>query len=81
MPSTSLRDLAYDPDACTLDVTFIESGRRYRYFGVSFDENDALMHGASKGQYFNASIKPGHDFRLLFDPAAATPSRAPFLRP
>jgi KTSC domain-containing protein len=81
MPSTSLRDLAYDPDAQTLDVTFITSGRRYRYFGVTLDEHDALIHSPSKGRYFNARIKPLHDYRLLFDPAASPPSLAPFLRP
>lgn len=71
MPSTSLRDIAYDPLARTLDVTFIASGKRYRYFGVSLDEYEALLRAFSKGRHFNAAIKPFHQFVLL-EPAASS---------
>ncbi len=82
MPSTALRDIAYDPEARTLDVTFIASGRRYRYFEVTLDEYDALQHAASKGAHFNTVLKPAHDYELLFDAASETArSRSPFLRP
>jgi hypothetical protein len=67
MPSTSLRDISYDPDSRTLDVTFISSGRRYRYFAVGPEEHEALMRAFSKGSWFNRHIKPTHDFELLFD--------------
>jgi KTSC domain len=78
MPSTSLRDITYDPDSRTLDVTFIASGKRYRYFDVSIEEYDALRNAASQGAWFNARIKPMHDFELVFEGASA---RGPFLRP
>jgi len=82
MPSTALRDIAYDPDARTLDVTFVTSGRRYRYFDVLFDEYDALQHAASRGAHFNRVIKPNHDYMLLFDrPVKPSRPRGPFLRP
>ena len=71
MPSTSLRDIAYDPDRRVLDVTFISSGRRYRYFDVSLDEYEQLRHAFSKGAWFNTHIKPLHDYELLFEPSAA----------
>lgn len=71
MPSTSLRDIAYDPDALTLDVTFIASGKRYRYFDVSPSEYEALRRAFSKGRHFNAEIKPWHDVVLL-EPAASS---------
>lgn len=80
MPSTSLRDIAYDPERQTLDVTFIASGRRYRYFGVGLDEYDALCEAPSKGAFFNRRIKPLHDY-LLLGGQIDRPSPAPFLRP
>lgn len=67
MPSMSLSDIAYDRDARTLDVTFISSGRRYRYFEVAPEEHEALLRAFSKGSWFNTLIKPRHDFALLFD--------------
>jgi len=65
MPSTSLRDISYDPDSRALDVTFISSGRRYRYFAVEPEEYEALKRVYSKGSWFNRHIKPTHDFELL----------------
>jgi hypothetical protein len=82
MPSTALSDIAYDPAARTLDVTFVTSGRRYRYFDVLLDEYDALLRAASRGAHFNRVIKPNHDYMLLFDRPAKPPRRrGPFLRP
>jgi hypothetical protein len=62
MPSTSLRDLTYDAGHQTLEVTFISSGRRYRYFDVAPEEYEALRHAFSKGSHFNRHIKPNHRF-------------------
>lgn len=73
MPSTSLRDIAYDATARTLEVTFISSGRRYRYFDVAAEEYDALRHAFSKGTHFNRHIKPTHRFALV----AGAPSVGP----
>jgi len=65
MPSTSLRDIVYDPVGRTFDVTFIASGKRYRYFEVSEDEYAALKRAFSKGSHFNRHIKPSHRFVRL----------------
>ena len=65
MPSNSLRDIVYDPSARTLDVTFIASGKRYRYFDVVLEEVEALRRAFSKGAHFNREIKPHHRFVLL----------------
>jgi len=46
-------------------VTFISSGRRYRYFAVEPEEYEALKRVYSKGSWFNRHIKPTHDFELL----------------
>ncbi len=65
MPSTSLRDIVYDPAGRTLDVTFIASGKRYRYFDVDVGEHEALRRAFSKGAHFNRHIKPLHRYALL----------------
>ena len=65
MPSTSLRDIVYDPVGRTLDVTFIASGKRYRYFDVGEEEYAALRRAFSKGAHFNRQIKPSHRFVRL----------------
>jgi hypothetical protein len=65
MPSTSLRDIVYDPRARTLDVSFIASGKRYRYFDVEPDEYESLRRAFSKGAHFNRQIKPRHRYALL----------------
>lgn len=69
MPSTSLRDIVYDPARHTLDVTFIASGKRYRYFDVDEDEYGALRRAFSKGAHFNRAIKPRHRYALVADSA------------
>lgn len=73
MPSTSLRDIAYDATARTLEVTFLSSGRRYRYFDVAEEEYAALRHAFAKGTHFNRHIKPTHRFALV----TVTPSAGP----
>ena len=65
MPSTSLRDIVYDHVARTLDVTFIASGKRYRYFDVELEEYETLRRAFSKGAHFNRQIKPRHRFAPL----------------
>lgn len=70
MPSTSLKDIAYEPEHRTLEVTFIGSGRRYRYFDVSLAEYEALRSAFSKGAWFNTHIRPSHPFDLLSDPSS-----------
>lgn len=67
MPSTSLRDIVYDPKARTLDVTFIASGKRYRYLDVELAEYEDLRRAFAKGSHFNRQIKPRHRYVLLDD--------------
>ena len=78
MPSTALKDIAYDPERRTLEVTFIASGRRYRYFDVSLAEYEALHNAFSKGTWVNTHIKPSHAFEVLPE---ASSGQGPFLRP
>ncbi len=73
MPSNSLRDIVYDPAGRTLDVTFIASGRRYRYFDVRAEEYEALRRAFSKGTHFNRAIKPSHRFVRLADSEGPVP--------
>ena len=67
MPSTSLRDIVYDAKARTLDVTFIASGKRYRYLDVELGEYEDLRRAFAKGSHFNRQIKPRHRYVLLDD--------------
>ena len=67
MPSTSLRDIVYEPRSRTLDVTFIASGKRYRYFDVEPGEIEALRRAFSKGAHFNRHIKPLHRYAPIAD--------------
>jgi hypothetical protein len=71
MPSTSLKDIAYDPEHQTLEVTFIANGRRYRYFEVSLAEYEALRNTFSKGSWLNTHIKPTHAFEVLPEASSA----------
>jgi KTSC domain-containing protein len=71
MPSTSLKDIAYDAAQRTLEVTFIANGRRYRYFDVSLAEYEALRSAFSKGVWFNAHIKPTHGFEPVSERSSA----------
>lgn len=81
MPSTSLRDIVYDASARTLEVTFLASGRRYRYFDVAPEEAEALRHAVAKGTHFNRHIKPNHRFALVAGaPLVGPVSAGPFLR-
>lgn len=55
--STSVRSLAYDVDAQTLDIEY-PSGERYRYFAVPPAEFAALFTAKSLGVHVNRKIKP-----------------------
>lgn len=77
MPSTAIRDIVYDQDSQTLSVTFVTSGRRYRYFDVPIQAHDALRHAFSKGTHFNTRIKPFYDFELVLDPGWGQPAAEP----
>lgn len=61
MPSTAIRDWAYDADEQWLLVEFT-TGRRYLYADVPPQVADALARAASKGRAFNALIRDRYDF-------------------
>ncbi len=56
MPSSVIRNFAYDPERHSLAVEFV-SGRRYRYDGVPKRTVEAMRAARSKGQYFNRHIR------------------------
>lgn len=61
MPSSAIRDFAYDAAAAVLDVTFV-GGRRYRYFAVPPQVARGLQEAPSRGSFFNATIRDRFGF-------------------
>lgn len=55
-PSTALADVAYDAATQRLQIRFCD-GRSYEYDKIPEDVYAALLLAASKGRYFNASIR------------------------
>jgi hypothetical protein len=66
MPSTAIKDLAYDQTRRELAVTFV-TGRRYIYFEVSPDEFRAFQRARSKGQFFNTRVRDRYRFERVRD--------------
>ncbi|MEW9854978.1 KTSC domain-containing protein [Novosphingobium sp. M1R2S20] len=64
MPSTAIREFAYDGQVGTLEVTFV-SGRRYRYFLVPDHVAQDFAAASSKGGFFNAEIRDRYPFQEL----------------
>jgi lysyl-tRNA synthetase class 2 len=62
MPSTVIRDFAYDLEPRVLAVQFM-SGRTYVYYDVPLDVHAGLIGANSKGEYFNAHIRDRFDYR------------------
>ena len=56
MPSSVIRDFAYDPADGRLAILFT-TGRRYAYLGVPPSIVAGLEGAASRGRYFNARIR------------------------
>ena len=77
MPSTAIHDIVYDEVAATLAVTFISSGRRYRYAGVPLEEYQTLRRAFAKGAWFNAHIRDRYPAELISEPAVRRPSPGP----
>jgi hypothetical protein len=58
LPSSCLSQACYDDVKGTLDVTFRESGRTYRYYGIEERKAQYLMEQApSPGRFYNRHIK------------------------
>jgi hypothetical protein len=64
MPSTAIRDLAYDPATRAMTVTFV-TGRRYVYADVAPEVFVAFQTAPSKGAFFNAEIRDAYAYREL----------------
>jgi hypothetical protein len=64
MPSTVIRRFDYDPEARTLEVTFV-TGRRYLYHGVPEEVASAMRGAFAKGEFFNAEIRDRYQFTRL----------------
>lgn len=62
--STTLASVGYDAGTQLLELEFT-SGRVYRYFDVPSETYDLLMAAASKGQFFNASIRDRYRYEAL----------------
>jgi len=64
MPSSVIRNYAYDPDTRELRITFV-SGRRYVYFDVPPEKFSAFTHAPSRGSFFNREIRDIFAFHEL----------------
>jgi hypothetical protein len=64
MPSTAVRDIAYDPAARALTVTFV-TGRRYVYADVPPETYVAFRTAPSKGAFVNAEIRDAYAYEEL----------------
>ncbi|WP_082496438.1 KTSC domain-containing protein [Aminobacter sp. DSM 101952] len=71
MPSTSIRETAYDPETRVLSVWFVASGKRYNYEAVPPETYAAFRRAFSKGRFFNAHIRDRFRYRLVPDKRAA----------
>lgn len=56
MPSSVIRDFAYDAETRSLAIEFT-TGRRYRYDGVPPEVVEAMRAARSKGSHFNRNIR------------------------
>ena len=61
MPSTVIRNIAYDAKTREMTVTFTTS-RRYVYRDVSQDVVTAFRAARSKGEFFNLEIRDEYDY-------------------
>ncbi|WP_184773636.1 KTSC domain-containing protein [Aminobacter carboxidus] len=71
MPSSSIREAAYDPQTRVLSVWFVVSGKRYDYEDVPPETYAAFRRALSKGRFFNAHIRDRFRNRLVPDRRAA----------
>ena len=61
MPSTAIRNIAYDATLRALTVTFV-TGRRYVYADVDQEVFAEFTAAPSKGTYFNAEIRDAYEY-------------------
>jgi lysyl-tRNA synthetase class 2 len=78
MPSSVIRDFAYDADRNELTVNFV-SGKVYVYSLVPPPIVAAFADAAAKGAYFNTHIRDRYPFRKERAEAAADEARVSLL--
>ncbi len=61
MPSRVIRRFRHDAGRLELSITFV-SGRTYVYLGVTESVFEAMKASRSKGEFFNAAIRPNFPF-------------------
>jgi DNA-binding NarL/FixJ family response regulator len=61
MPSTVIRNFAYDAAEQRLDVVFV-TGRHYSYHAVPPELVEAMNSAFAKGEFFNAHIRGRYRF-------------------
>ena len=62
--SSTIREVAYDPEATTLEVHFFHRGS-YRYFDVPEFVLRAFLKADSKGEYFNRCVASQYRFEEI----------------
>jgi hypothetical protein len=62
--SAVIRKVAYDADALSLYVTFVNR-QTYRYDGVCPDTFKGFLAARSKGDYFNTAIRGNNSFHKV----------------
>jgi hypothetical protein len=64
--SSTIASVGYDPLRQMLDLEFKRKGDVYRYYGVSIQEHQELIHAPSIGAYVNQKLKPaGHPYEII----------------
>jgi hypothetical protein len=63
--SSAISAISYDEQNQTLAVRFLPSGAEYEYANVTAAEHTGLTTAGSIGKYFNAVIKPTHEFTKI----------------
>ena len=58
--SSNIKDVGYDPEAKTLEVTFMPNEKTYRYENVSADDYVKLLNAESIGGHFGQTLKKSH---------------------
>ena len=62
--STSVRSVGYDREDEVLELAF-QSGGVYRYFDVSQETYEELLHARSQGGYFHENVRGQYDYRRI----------------
>ena len=64
MPSSVIKQFAYDPADRRLEIEFV-SGRRYAYHAVPEMMVRRMRSALSKGQFFNGKIRDHYSFSRI----------------